>query len=153
MTHPGGRPQANINWEKVKSLLEAGCSGREIAGNIGIAANTLYARCVQDNGIEFSEFSQQYNAKGESRLLAHQYAKALGITNEGDNTLLIWLGKVRLKQREHNPNDTKEAPNQPKIDDKHTIMLLSDENAKLKEIVNEYKSETKPEFCRGDTQI
>lgn len=126
----GGRPQAEINWDKVKSLLEAGCSGREIAGNIGISAHTLYDRCMTDNNIEFSKFSQQFHAKGESRLLAHQYAKALGLTTEGDNTLLIWLGKVRLKQKENSP-----------IDDKLTLTAtdIENKNMELKGLLDKYE--------------
>lgn len=72
----------------------------EIASSIGINYHTLYDRTVTDKGMMFSEYSQKMSAKGESRLRAHQYAKALGLTDKGDNTLLIFLGKVRLKQRE-----------------------------------------------------
>jgi len=96
-----GRPQSNINWDEVDVLLVAGCSGRQIAGNIGISTDTLYDRCLIDKGVQFSQYSQQKNEKGESLLKAHQFAKALGKTTDGDNTLLIWLGKTRLKQAEH----------------------------------------------------
>jgi hypothetical protein len=95
---PGGRPKADIDWDYVDSLLEAGCSGREISSTIGITPQTIYDRCLQDNKKEFSLYSQEKQAKGESLLRAHQYAKALGYTDKGDNTLLIWLGKTRLKQ-------------------------------------------------------
>lgn len=97
----GGQPKAIIDWKRVDDLLIAGCSGREIAGNLGLNPNTIYSRCVTDHGIEFSEYSRQKSEKGESILRAHQYAKALGLTDKGDNTLLIWLGKTRLKQKEH----------------------------------------------------
>lgn len=96
----GGRPKANIPWDEVDNLLVAGCSGREIAGYLGINNHTLYDRCLQDNGIMFSEYSQQKHSKGETILRAHQYAKAIGKTEAGDNTLLIWLGKTRLDQSE-----------------------------------------------------
>jgi len=95
-----GQPPAKIDWKRVDDLLIAGCSGREIASNIGLSPDTLYLRCVTDNGVQFSEYSRQKSEKGESLLRAHQYAKALGLTDKGDNTLLIWLGKTRLKQRE-----------------------------------------------------
>lgn len=94
----GGRPPVKINWEEIDALLVAGCSGREIAGNINIAPNTLYEACVRDNNIGFDEYSRQKHEKGESILRAHQYSKAIGLTEKGDNTLLIWLGKTRLKQ-------------------------------------------------------
>lgn len=78
----------------------AGCFGSGIAHYLGINPATLYSRCLEDKGIQFSEYSQQKKEKGDEILRAHQYAKALGLTDKGDNTLLIWLGKTRLKQSE-----------------------------------------------------
>lgn len=92
-----GRPQAFIDWKIVDELLEAGCPGTEIADSIGINQNTLYDRCNTDNGITFSHYSQLKSAKGEHKIRQKQYQKAI----DGDNTLLIWLGKVRLKQTEN----------------------------------------------------
>ena len=91
-----GRPLADIDWVKVDDLLVAGCSGADIAGYIGINPNTLYERCMTDHGITFSVYSQQKYAKGESLLKVKQYEKAL----RGDNMMLVWLGKNRLKQRD-----------------------------------------------------
>jgi len=95
-----GRPEAPINWKEVESYLIAGCSGRSIASSMGFQPNTIYDRCLKDHGQTFTEYSQQFYEKGENLLRAHQFAKALGKTDKGDNTLLIWLGKVRLKQKE-----------------------------------------------------
>lgn len=95
-----GRPEANINWKEVEELLICGCPGSEIADQFGIHQNTLYDRCLKDHGINFSEFSSRSQAKGNGLLRKVQFLKALGKTQEGDNTLLIWLGKVRLKQKE-----------------------------------------------------
>jgi predicted metal-binding transcription factor (methanogenesis marker protein 9) len=93
----GGRPKSDIDWKRVDELLEADCSGAGIAAILGIAPCTLYDRCLKDKGISFSEYSQQKNSKGESLLKEVQYLKAMS----GDNTLLVWLGKVRLKQKEY----------------------------------------------------
>lgn len=91
-----GRPKANIEWKKVEELLMAGCSGAEIAANFGISPHTIYDRCLTDNNIPFSDYSQQFYAKGESLLRAVQYSKAV----KGDTAMLVWLGKNRLKQRD-----------------------------------------------------
>lgn len=96
-----GRPPANIDWNKVEDLLMAGCMGTGIAAYLGISAQTLYDRCLIEKKMLFSQFSQQKKEKGDEILRAHQYAKALGLTDKGDNTLLIWLGKTRLKQKEN----------------------------------------------------
>lgn len=112
-----GRPKADIDWKKVDELLISGCSGAEIAGYFGLNPATLYDRCQTDNKKMFSEYSQEKTAKGDSILRAHQYAKALGLTEKGDNTLLIWLGKCRLKQRE---NDVIPLP----ANDSHLIEII-----------------------------
>jgi hypothetical protein len=91
---PRGRPKSDIDWAYVDSLLEAGCSGTEIAARIGIKPTNLYDRCWTDKQILFSEYSQEKQSKGDSLLKEIQFQKALS----GDNTLLIWLGKTRLKQ-------------------------------------------------------
>lgn len=90
----GGRPKSDIDWKRVDELLQADCSGAGIAATLGIAPCTLYDRCLTDKGISFSQYSQQMNIKGESLLKEVQYLKAMN----GDNALLIWLGKCRLKQ-------------------------------------------------------
>jgi hypothetical protein len=93
-----GRPRKEIDWKKVDDLLIAGCSGAEIAGYLGINPKTLYEHCEEEKGMLFSDYSSEYYSKGDAILRAHQFAKALGKVVDGDNTLLIWLGKNRLKQ-------------------------------------------------------
>lgn len=102
-----GRPQAIIDWDLVDNLLIAGCSGLEIAGHIGLHHSTLYDRCLTDKKLSFTEYSSKKYAKGDSLLRAAQFAKALGKTDKGDNTLLIWLGKTRLKQVEEKKEENK----------------------------------------------
>ncbi len=107
-----GRPKADIDWNKVNKLLEAGCSGAEIAANFGINPATLYDRCQTDNGKMFSEYSQEKQSKGDSLLRKAQFDKALS----GDNTMLVWLGKNRLNQRE-NKEEPKHNEEQAKQND------------------------------------
>jgi hypothetical protein len=55
---------------------------------------TFYDRVCLEKGMGFTEYSQQKKEQGNSILRKVQFKKA----SEGDNTLLIWLGKNRLKQ-------------------------------------------------------
>jgi hypothetical protein len=98
------RPQADINWDLVAEYLEAGCSGAEIASMIGVSAPTLYDRCQIDNGLMFSEYSQQKREKGDSLLRKVQFEAAI---KDKDRTMLIWLGKQRLGQKEKAEQDIK----------------------------------------------
>lgn len=99
-----------IDWDKANDLLVAGCPGTEVASFFGMAAVTFYDAVVRKYGMTFSDYRHSLKQKGESILRAHQFAKAIGLTKEGDNTLLIWLGKQRLGQSEsphdHNVSET-----------------------------------------------
>jgi hypothetical protein len=116
-----GRPLIKLDWDKIDELLVKGCSGREIAGNIGIDPNTLYEKCLKEKDITFTEYSQQRYEKGESLLRSVQFDKALN----GDNMMLIWLGKNRLKQRDKQPDE---------IDSAITIKVIDARNNSTQEI-------------------
>ncbi len=104
-----GRPVKPIDWRKVDDLLLAGCTGAEVAAFFDLHPSTFYDRVAAQYGTSFTNYAQSKKQHGESILRAHQYAKALGMTKEGDNTLLIWLGKQRLGQSE-TPNDSTVSP-------------------------------------------
>lgn len=99
-TKPAHRPEKKIDWERVDELLEAGCLGTEIAPHFDMHHDTFYRRVEMEKGTSFTAYSLEKKSKGESLLREVQYNKALGRTEKGDNTLLIWLGKTRLEQRE-----------------------------------------------------
>ncbi len=89
-----GRKKAKIPWDKVDKLLEAGCTGTEIAAYLGVHPNTLYLACKDTNKCDFSEYYQGKRAKGNTGLKTAQYKLAM----QGDKSMLIWLGKQRLGQ-------------------------------------------------------
>ncbi len=93
---PAHRPQKPIDWELVDRLLIAGCMGTEIAPHFDMHYETFYDRCAMEKGMGFTEYSKQKRSVGDSILREVQFKKA----KDGDNTLLIWLGKNRLKQAE-----------------------------------------------------
>lgn len=124
-TDKGGRPRSILDWEKIDSLLICGCSGREIASSMGLHPSTIYERCVTDNGITFAEYSQQKYEKGDSLLKQQQFLKAMGKTTDGDNTMLVWLGKNRLKQRDKQPDE---------VDNQVTIKVIDARNNNSEEV-------------------
>ena len=99
-----GRPAALIDWKAVDRLLQAGCTGVQIAARFAIHADTLYRACQSEYKIDFAAYSQEKRAHGETLLLEQQFTIAM----KGDKTMLIWLGKQRLNQKEkhdHTTND------------------------------------------------
>ena len=93
------RPKINIDWHKVDNLLKAPCDGVGIAGILGIHPDTLYLACQEQFKMGFSEYSQQKKSEGRELLRAKQFEKAI---NEGDKTMLVWLGKQYLGQKDKN---------------------------------------------------
>lgn len=96
-----GRPEKPIDWDRVNELLEAGCLGTEIAPHFDLHYTNFYDRVEKKYGMSFTEYASKIRQKGHSCLREKQYKKAL----RGDNTLLIWLGKNRLGQKEHPDQD------------------------------------------------
>ena len=90
----GGRKPIPIDWKKVQNLIIHGCSGAQCAAQLGISAHTLYDRCKKELQRDFSDFWYEYWEKGNAQLQAKQFQMAM----KGDKTLLVWLGKNRLKQ-------------------------------------------------------
>jgi hypothetical protein len=89
-----------INWQVVDKMLRAGCSGVEVAARLGMSADNLYSRCEKEKQTEFSAYAAQKKANGQALLREAQFDAAV----EGkDRTLLIWLGKQMLEQREPEP--------------------------------------------------
>lgn len=86
-----------LDWIKIDEMLQMHCTGTETAAAIGVCPDTLYDRTLQEKGILFSEYSLKMKEKGNTYLRAAQRDKAI---KSKDSTMLIWLGKHWLKQKE-----------------------------------------------------
>ena len=91
--NPGGRPKKVIQQPRattdiVFELASKSLSGEEIASILGIGRTTLYQR-----------FSTALE-KGQQACNASLRRKQYEVANEGNVTMLIWLGKQRLGQRD-----------------------------------------------------
>lgn len=93
------RPEIPIDWDRVDYLLQAGCLGTELAATFAMHPTTFYRRVEEKHSMSFTEYLQQRRANGDAAIRQKQYEKALGLSETGDNTMLIWLGKNRLGQR------------------------------------------------------
>lgn len=88
------RPEKEIDWELVDRKLIAGCIGTEIAPIFDLTPGRFYERVEEKFNTTFTEYRQQKRSIGDSNIREVQYNKAI----EGDNSMLIWLGKNRLNQ-------------------------------------------------------
>jgi hypothetical protein len=128
------RNEITIDWKKADDLMMAGCHGTEIAAYFGMHPNTFYRRVEQDLNISFGDYLAQKRAKGDTYIKSKQFEKAI----KGDNMMLIWLGKNRLDQSDHRPQD--QSVNDKVIGDDLEKAKLKAELAELKRIMSESKT-------------
>ena len=108
---------AEIDWDKVDQWLAAGCNGIQCAAAIGVHYETLARHCKSEKNVEFVAYMQEKRSHGDAKLLAAQYHKAL---IERHPTMLVWLGKQRLHQ--------KESVEQTSENEKHLVDALKQIN-------------------------
>jgi hypothetical protein len=83
-----GRPKIEIDWEDVRKLSLLQCTQNEIASFLGVSVDTLLRRK------EFCELYKKGMEEGRMSLRRLQWKKA----QDGNTTMLIWLGKQYLGQ-------------------------------------------------------
>lgn len=130
------RPLKEINWDIVEKRMEAGNKGKSIAEAFHVDLDTFYRRFKQHYGFRFGDYAVHFYECGDDNLAYTQYMKALS----GNTTMLTWLGKVRLGQRE--PDMLSATPaNQQEIDKDQIIMQLQHKLLELEENANKSKAE------------
>lgn len=82
------RPKLEISEKQVMELASINCSYAEMAAVLDCDESTLTRR--------FAQVIQKGRANMRMSLKRKQYEVAMG----GDRTMLIWLGKIILEQRE-----------------------------------------------------
>jgi biotin operon repressor len=82
------RPRKKIDKEQIKKLAQIGCSGDEIASVVGCSRDLIYKR--------FSTVLKEGHEHRNASIRRQQYALAM----KGHPTMLIWLGKQFLGQRD-----------------------------------------------------
>ena len=119
--------QKHIDWDLVELYIKSGCNQTKIAKSLFIECDTLRARVKEKYGMDYSVFSAKLVSEGEMLIEAQQFQKAM----KGYWPALLWLGKIRLGQRE--PEEMHQlATNQHQLDQSHRIMQLEHQIAELK---------------------
>ena len=97
-----GRPKTKIDYELAEKLASIMCTQEEIATMFDCDVRTL------QRDEEFCRVYKKGLDKGRMSLRRKQFSKAV---NEGNATMLIWLGKQHLGQTDKVEN-TKDASDQ-----------------------------------------
>ncbi len=91
-----GRPVKGINLVELDKLCALQCSEAEIAGWFNVSVDTIERRVLEKTGMGFAEYFKQKRGQGKIPIRRKQMQLALG----GNVTMLIWLGKQYLEQKD-----------------------------------------------------
>lgn len=89
-----GAPKKQMDYVAIERAASIGCTKEEIAAVIGVSPATLYSRINDDPSVV--EAIERGSHKGKATLRRMQWKGA----QEGNATMLIWLGKQLLGQRD-----------------------------------------------------
>jgi hypothetical protein len=90
----GGAPRKVIDLDVARRASSLGCTSDEIASLLGIGRRTFYDHLEKDEGLK--EAIDEGRAQGRVTLRRLQWQQA----HAGNPTMLIWLGKQLLGQRD-----------------------------------------------------
>ena len=92
----GGRPRVEIDIDKLRNMVRIQCTAEECAGVFECSVDTLDRRLKEDGYKGFADFYKRYSDEGKSSLRRAQWKAA----QDGNPTMLVWLGKQMLGQRD-----------------------------------------------------
>ena len=95
----GGRPRIELTDEdfaKLIAMIRIQCTQEEICGVLGMSPDTLARRLDERGEPGFAELYEKHSSEGKASLRRMQWKAADG----GNITMLIWLGKQMLGQRD-----------------------------------------------------
>lgn len=95
-TDVGGRPRIEIDYEMLEGLCRIHCTKEECADVLGCSEDTIDRRLNEETGEGFAAFYKKHSAGGRVSLRRAQMSAAL----DGNPTMLIWMGKQHLGQKE-----------------------------------------------------
>lgn len=90
------RPRKEIDWKAFDKLCEIQCTLREIASFLGVSEDTVERAVQREYNVGFKEHYELKSAKGKASLRRLQFQLA----ETGNATMLIWLGKQWLDQKD-----------------------------------------------------
>ena len=93
-----GRPEIQIQKEDFEKLCKMQCTLVEIAGFFDCSEDTIERWCEKNyRGSTFADVYKKKSASGKISLRRKQFQTAI---DEGNVSMLIWLGKQYLDQKE-----------------------------------------------------
>ena len=112
MTKKIGRPEKEINWDKLDAALQFGARMLDCRGLLDVCEDTIAEKIKEKHGVTFSEYRLLRMSTMRTKLLQKQFDVAMS----GNVSMLIWLGKQHLEQSDKHEVDNNFSPVIIKID-------------------------------------
>ncbi len=93
----GGRPRAEFSMKTLANMVRIQCTRAECASVIGVSEDTIDRRVKEATGEGFAAFFKKHSDGGKRSLRRAQFKAA---TVDRNPTMLIWLGKQMLGQKD-----------------------------------------------------
>lgn len=105
-TGPKGpmKPMSDKEFEQLINMIRIQCTAEEIADVFGMSEDTLGRRIAERNieGVKnFADLYKKHSGEGKASLRREQWKLA----QAGNPTMLVWLGKQMLGQRDKHEVD------------------------------------------------
>lgn len=97
----GGRPRVEIDIDQLRNMVRIQCTAEECAGVFECSVDTIDRRLKEEGYAGFADFLKRYSGEGKASLRRAQWKAA----QEGNPTMLVWLGKQMLGQRDRKDLD------------------------------------------------
>ena len=141
----GGRPRVDIDWDSVDRMLYHQTTAAEIAGMLGIHANTLTEACKREHDMTFRDYMAQRSAPGKVSLRRKQFRVAMS----GNVPMLKHLGNQYLGQSDKTQLS---GPGGGPIETNTKIDVKSLSTATLKELNEAFKAKQKADQEAADQE-
>ena len=106
-----GRHKIPIDWEEFDKLCLMQCTLSEIADWFQCSVDTIERRCLSEKKLYFAEYFKKKSVGGKVSLRRAQFKAATG----GNVSMMIWLGKQYLGQKDKQEISDGERPRPLKV--------------------------------------
>jgi hypothetical protein len=98
-----GRPKKEIDWKTLDNILQFGARLIDCSDILDLSDDVIQARIKEKFNCTFTEYRERKMSKMRMKLLQKQYDVAM----KGNVSMLIWLGKQHLNQKDKHETDIK----------------------------------------------
>jgi hypothetical protein len=90
------RPRKEMDIDQLKNMVRIQCTAEECAGVLQVSVDTIDRRLKEEGYAGFADFYKKYSDDGKASLRRAQWKAA----QDGNPTMLVWLGKQMLGQKD-----------------------------------------------------